>query len=157
MGRFSTTSRTTIEHPDDKTLHKPLARRILFGALAALTAVMTALAGSTRPAVTAEVATAGPAGTAGQAERLTADRYPIQFEANVGQTDPRVAFLSRGPGYTLFLSSTESHLVMTDLEGSGASVRMTLLEASREARLVPEGTPTGVVNYYVGRDPSRWR
>src|ERR1041385_7655147 len=29
---------------------------------------------------------------------------PMQFEPNHGQTDPSVQFLSRGPGYTLFLT-----------------------------------------------------
>ncbi len=32
-------------------------------------------------------------------------RLPLAFEANRGQTDPRVRFLARGPGYTLFLTS----------------------------------------------------
>lgn len=32
-------------------------------------------------------------------------RLPLGFERNDGQTDPRVAFLSRGPGYALFLSA----------------------------------------------------
>jgi hypothetical protein len=33
---------------------------------------------------------------------------PLSFEANAGQTDPRVKFLSRGHGYTLFLTSDEA-------------------------------------------------
>src|SRR5262245_17289329 len=35
---------------------------------------------------------------------------PIYFEANQGQTDPRVAFVSRGNGYQLFLSPDEAVL-----------------------------------------------
>ena len=35
---------------------------------------------------------------------------PLHFEANRGQTDQRADFLSRGPGYTLFLSSNEAVL-----------------------------------------------
>src|SRR5450759_4579325 len=35
-------------------------------------------------------------------------KLPLTFEANQGQTDPRVKFLSRGPGYTLFLTSTDA-------------------------------------------------
>jgi hypothetical protein len=31
-------------------------------------------------------------------------RLPLSFEANRGQTDPRVRFVSRGSGYTLFLT-----------------------------------------------------
>ncbi|MGH9430134.1 MAG: SBBP repeat-containing protein [Terriglobia bacterium] len=37
---------------------------------------------------------------------------PLSFEANKGQTDPRVKFLSRGSGYTLFLTSNEAVLTL---------------------------------------------
>jgi hypothetical protein len=35
-------------------------------------------------------------------------KLPLTFEANQGQTDPRVKFLSRGSGYTLFLTANEA-------------------------------------------------
>src|ERR1700704_3231031 len=35
-------------------------------------------------------------------------KLPLHFEANQGQTDARVKFLSRGAGYSLFLTSTEA-------------------------------------------------
>ena len=43
-------------------------------------------------------------------------KLPLRFEANRGQTDPEVKFLSRGPGYGLFLTSTEAviHLQGTE-------------------------------------------
>jgi hypothetical protein len=37
---------------------------------------------------------------------------PLIFEANAGQMDPAVKFLSRGPGYTLFLTPTEAALAL---------------------------------------------
>lgn len=37
---------------------------------------------------------------------------PLTFEANRGQTDPQVKFLSRGRGYTLFLTATEAVLTL---------------------------------------------
>ena len=37
---------------------------------------------------------------------------PLRFEVNSGQTDSRVKFLSRGGGYTLFLTSTEAVLTL---------------------------------------------
>jgi hypothetical protein len=37
-------------------------------------------------------------------------KLPLSFEANQGQTDARVKFLSRGPGYTLFLTGDEAVL-----------------------------------------------
>ena len=33
-------------------------------------------------------------------------KLPLSFEANQGQTDPKVQFLSRGSGYTFILMST---------------------------------------------------
>ena len=40
-------------------------------------------------------------------------KLPLSFEANEGQTDERVNFLSRGSGYTLFLTSTEAVLALS--------------------------------------------
>jgi len=37
-------------------------------------------------------------------------RIPLSFEANTGQTDSQVKFLSRGSGYTLFLTGSEAVL-----------------------------------------------
>jgi hypothetical protein len=42
----------------------------------------------------------------------------LSLEANQGQADPRVEFLSRGEGYGLFLSVTESALVLQDSNSS---------------------------------------
>lgn len=39
-------------------------------------------------------------------------RLRLHFEVNQGQTDAQVKFLARGPGYTLFLTSTEAVLVL---------------------------------------------
>jgi hypothetical protein len=37
-------------------------------------------------------------------------KLPLSFEANQGQTDPQVKFLSRGRGYALFLTGDEAVL-----------------------------------------------
>jgi hypothetical protein len=39
-------------------------------------------------------------------------KLPLSFEGNQGQTDPQVKFLSRGNGYSLFLTPTEAVLVL---------------------------------------------
>jgi hypothetical protein len=39
-------------------------------------------------------------------------KRPLSFEANRGQTDPTVRFLSRGQGYSLFLTSSEAVLTL---------------------------------------------
>ena len=54
-----------------------------------------------------------PASSTEATEARLADSYgkvPLSFEANRGQTDPRVKFLSRGSGYTLFLTGDEAVL-----------------------------------------------
>lgn len=38
---------------------------------------------------------------------------PLQFEANEGQVDDQVKFIARGKGYTLFLTPTESVMVLS--------------------------------------------
>ena len=47
-----------------------------------------------------------------QPVRVNYARLPLSFEANHGQTDRRVKFLSRGSGYTLFLTPTEGVLAL---------------------------------------------
>ena len=45
----------------------------------------------------------------------TSGRYgdlPLSFEENHGQTDPRVSYLARGKGYTLFLTPTKEVLAL---------------------------------------------
>ena len=39
-------------------------------------------------------------------------KLPLNFEANLGQSDAQVKFLSRGSGYTLFLTSTDAVLFL---------------------------------------------
>jgi hypothetical protein len=39
-------------------------------------------------------------------------KLPLSFELNQGQTDRRVKFLSRGSGYSLFLTSDEAVLTL---------------------------------------------
>lgn len=43
-------------------------------------------------------------------------KLPLRFEANKGQSDEKVKFLSRGSGYTLFLTSTEAVLSLSKPE-----------------------------------------
>ena len=54
--------------------------------------------------------TAKPRSTAQWARLYAA--LPLSFEANKGQTDPSVNFLSRGQGYTLFLTGGEAVLTL---------------------------------------------
>jgi uncharacterized protein (TIGR03437 family) len=76
----------------------------------------------------------------------------LSFEANAGQTDPRVQFLSRGNGHTLFLTSTEAVL------RAGHDVfRMKLAGANPASKA--EGAEPRIArsNYFIGDDPAKWR
>ncbi|MFQ5739780.1 MAG: SBBP repeat-containing protein [Acidobacteriota bacterium] len=100
-------------------------------------------------------------------------RLPLSFEPNRGQSDPRVKFLSHGRGYTLFLTSDESVLVLgspptaaSTAEGLSRSdapagkvsdvLRIQWLGASSPSE--PEGLARlpGASHYFTGRDPNTW-
>src|SRR5712675_1509864 len=60
---------------------------------------------------------------AGQAEQSAAHllAMPMSFEANQGQTDPAVRFLSRGPGYSLFRTPSEAVLSLRSSQPAKAT------------------------------------
>lgn len=77
---------------------------------------------------------------------------PLAFEANTGQTDPQVLYLTRGQGMTVFLTATEAVMALR-----GDVVRMRLAGA-RTPRAVRglERLP-GISNYFIGDDRGKWR
>ena len=89
-------------------------------------------------------------------------RRPMSFERNVGQTDPRVDFVSRGPGYAVFLAGGEAVFALRggapDGEGDGGPatvVRMQLAGAGRPKPIAGDALP-GTANYLIGNNPARW-
>ncbi len=91
---------------------------------------------------------------------------PLSFEANRGQTDPSVNFLSRGQGYTLFLSGREAVLTLRNPSSpargqkqtaSGDALRLQLLGANAHAVVTGRDELSGKSNYFIGNDPSKWR
>src|SRR6185503_3340875 len=65
-------------------------------------------------------------------------RLPLAFEANRGQADTRVKFLSRGIGYSLLLTSSEAILSLNkpgppSAPAAGAILRMKVRGASPSA------------------------
>ena len=97
-------------------------------------------------------------------------RLPLAFEANRGQVDPRVSFVSRAGRSAVFLTPGEAVLAMSRpgvpastgravpvAERAGAVVRMSLVGADRA--VVPEGVDLlpGRSNDLRGRDAARWQ
>ena len=91
---------------------------------------------------------------------------PLSFEANAGQTDDAVKFLSRGPEYTLFLTGQEAVLSLAapaqaigngqGAIGEGLVLRLTLEGANLDAPMTGLDPLEGRVNYLIGDDPSQW-
>lgn len=101
------------------------------------------------------------AGSAATRSRLVEayGRLPLHFEENRGQADSRVRFLSRGPGYAMFLTPGEMVLDLRPPRGAGHTrppIRMELAGAEKSSRIVGTDELPGRSNYFVGNDPFRW-
>jgi hypothetical protein len=102
----------------------------------------------------------------------------MSFEANRGQYDSQVKFLSRGGGYNLFLTSTEAVLVtgnsrpapqnkgLKDRRETLANphrakdsvpVRMKLVGGNSRPRVTGLAELPGKTNYFNGSDPRKWQ
>ena len=90
-------------------------------------------------------------------------KLPLYFEANRGQTDRQVKFLNRGRGYSLFLTPTEAVLALSprptegEGQGEGAILRMRFVGANLKTRVEGLEKLPGIVNYFIGNDPKKWR
>jgi hypothetical protein len=147
--------------------------RLLALALGSMTLGGMAVASAAKPPSPPPARTSSP----GAARLQSAyGKLPLAFEENRGQTDPRVKFLSRGPGYGLFLTPTEAVL---SLSPSGRTagrtggqrqlprqkataevstvLRMRLLGGHRAPKVFGVDRLPGKVNYLRGNDPRRWR
>ena len=109
---------------------------------------------------------------------------PLYFEQNIGQSAPQVKFLSRGAGYGLFLTPTETviELQKAEVKATGKKqggrtaideftrslrskpettvresvVRMKFLGTKGASRLVGVDDLEGKDNYLLGNDPTKW-
>jgi hypothetical protein len=106
----------------------------------------------------------------------------LRFEANSGQTDSRVNYMARGDGYTLFLAGNEAVMKLRrgpalenprvarqfESEDGAAGVqyaklhtdsvvRLDLVGANTQAQPQGEEMLAGRTNYFVGKDPAKWR
>ncbi len=90
--------------------------KVRIGALALLGVVAFAISGRTALSASATAKELSQAVAAPKSDqnlsRIDFAKPPMMFEPNLGQTDARVKFLSRGPGYTLFLTPSEAVLSM---------------------------------------------
>ncbi len=100
---------------------------------------------------------------------------PLSFEVNVGQFEPPVRYLARGPGYGVFFTPTETVLVLQrSLAPSHTDARVvhsahppaSIKEKTLRLQFVgnevrptqPKGQDQlpGLSHYFRGNDPTRW-
>ncbi len=95
---------------------------------------------------------------------------PLTFEQNKGQTQFPVKFLSRGRGYTAFLTADGMVLSLRPVPGaarptvpaakpghpSNATLQFKLVGSAANPIIVGEELQPGRVNYFIGNDPRKW-
>jgi hypothetical protein len=96
----------------------------------------------------------------------TYGQIPLSFEVNQGQTAAQVDFLSRGSGYALFLTPTETVLSLqkpAPAVGDGAAapdpavLHSRFVGANPQPQVVGLDQLAGTSNYCIGNDPSQWQ
>ncbi|MEP7337651.1 MAG: hypothetical protein ABI977_07880, partial [Acidobacteriota bacterium] len=109
-------------------------------------------------------------------------KLPLGFEANRGQTSASVKYLSRGAGYTFFLTANEAVMELRrasagstsmgsaqnsldarvarrtpQSDSQSATLRMKLVGANQRPRITGAEELPGKTNYFLGNDPNQWR
>ncbi|MCW3100048.1 MAG: hypothetical protein JWL77_5666 [Chthonomonadaceae bacterium] len=107
-----------------------------------------------------------------------ANRLPLAFESNQGQTDAHVRFLTRSSDSTLFLTPSEAVFSLpaplsaktrqkttarqdraprsAKEKIAAVSLRMQMVGADPKAKELTQQPLPGKINYFLGKDPSRW-
>ena len=101
----------------------------------------------------------------------------LSFEANRGQSDPRVKFMARGTGSTIYLTGDSATVVATSMppipsgraaamsnriakpelaQMKAAALTMRFTGRAHRGRVEGENRLPGMTNYFMGKDPARW-
>jgi uncharacterized protein (TIGR03437 family) len=92
------------------------------------------------------------AGVAIAAPVVKVPDVPLSFEPNRGQAAANVRYLARSNSYALYLACGE-----TLLYGKGSALRTMISGADPSCRITGEAPQASISNYFVGRDPQKWR
>src|SRR5688572_12534118 len=169
--------------PRSKSSHRVVLILAIVCLLATFTGVILVAAHNDDSVPSSSSADAPSVGTEAAARTRIAERFgklPLSFEINKGQVDQSVKFLSRGPGYDLFLTSTEAVLRVHKLREpqpgkpqtdkskqtapantstevrEGTVLRLKMLGAITTSRAEGQDELPGKVNYFIGNDPANW-
>jgi len=82
-------------------------------------------------------------------------KMPLLFEENKGQTDRQAKFISRGNGYTLYLTATEAVFQLrateNDLSKESENLRLRFTGANTKPTIEGEAEAVTKTNYYIGK------
>ncbi len=105
------------------------------------------------------------------------EALPMSFEANAGQSDPRVKFLAHAPGYSLFLTNEAAVLSLSEPSPAlkpirtgdptddrnapqpqrvAHAVQVKFVGASAAAVVAGSQELPSKSNYFIGNDPKQW-
>ncbi len=109
----------------------------------------------------------------------TFGKLPLRFEKNEGQTDKQVRFISRGNGYSMYLTPTEAVMVLSkttggnkkfdpmnpeslmntreDIKTESSVIRMKLIGSNPDPKIYGQEKQVTKSNYLIGNDKSKWR
>jgi hypothetical protein len=99
---------------------------------------------------------------------------PLEFESNQGQAPSEYAFVAHGPSYSLGISANALSLLLRNSApvaslasklpsrialpaGEAAQLQLQLADAKPDAAVAGIDEEPGNSNYFIGRDPSKWR
>ncbi|HKS21275.1 MAG TPA: IPT/TIG domain-containing protein [Thermoanaerobaculia bacterium] len=88
--------------------------------------------------------------------KLEYGKLPLTFEANQGQFDPAVKFVSRGHRTTMFLTPAEA-VVRLQGPGDSAVVRWQMAGGNHNVRVTGESALSSKSNYFRGNDAKQWK
>jgi hypothetical protein len=118
-------------------------------------AILFALAGPLSAFSAVSTQTGSPANSLQVAAQYF--QLPLSFELNEGQAPPSVKALSRGSGYGLFLTATESILALDPGGKRSSTLRLRTLHSNPSPRVSGVEPLPGVTNYLRGNNPAHWR
>jgi Beta-propeller repeat len=142
--------------PKHRTQERQFSQRAAVAGLSLLVSGLIAYSGLTWWNARVPVESNGSAVGAGQ------QGLPLSFEANQGQADSEIKFLSRGKGYSLLLTETEAILKLssgrrTRDDRASSWVRMQHVSSNPEPRVEGSDLTAAKSHYFLGNDPRAWR
>ena len=114
-----------------------IASALAIAVILPLAILMTMVHGGKKPLAqpgvsTTAVAANVPSKVSPEEARKIAENYgrlPMSFEPNQGQTAPEVKFISRGPGYELFLTGQEAVIALRHVVCEARLISSTINDA----------------------------